>query len=229
MLFAQHDIRWIPDGMPGAGNLLVFNNGEGRPDGAFSSVVEFTPPIDAKESYSRDAGKPFGPSKPVWEYTAERRSDFFSSHISGAERLPNGNTLICSGEPGRIFEVTPAKRIVWDYLNPYLERNGPRDDSFPPGPSRGDRRRSDRAAEGSTSKPVEEAVRGDDRENDDANDDRQARPRPRERRPDGPPGGPGGRMLGGGPGGPGGGLFRASRYAKNHPGVLKVIELSKPK
>lgn len=186
MLFAQHDIRWIPEGLPGAGNLLVFNNGEGRPDGAYSSVVEFAAPVDSQAKYQREPGKAFGPTKPIWEYTAEKKSDFFSSHISGAERLPNGNTLICSGEPGQVFEVTSEKQVVWDYLNPYLERNGPRDDSFPPGP-------------------------------------------PRDRRPDGPPGGPRGRMFGGpgGPGGPGGGLFRASRYAKDHPGILKALEHGK--
>ena len=40
------------------------------------------------------------------------------------ERLPNGNTLICEGAPGRLFEVTPDKEIVWEYINPYVSRSG---------------------------------------------------------------------------------------------------------
>ena len=39
----------------------------------------------------------------VWSYTNAR---FFSTNISGAQRLPNGNTLITAGAGGRIFEVT---------------------------------------------------------------------------------------------------------------------------
>jgi hypothetical protein len=54
----------------------------------------------------------------VWSYTALKKTDFFSSFISGAQRLPGGNTLICSGANGTIFEVTPEKAIVWKYVNP---------------------------------------------------------------------------------------------------------------
>ena len=49
---------------------------------------------------------------------ARAKPDFFSSFISGAQRLANGNTLICSGANGTIFEVTPDKTIVWKYVNP---------------------------------------------------------------------------------------------------------------
>ena len=41
-LFYQHDVRWIPDGWQGAGNLTVFNNGRERPEGPFSSIDEWT-------------------------------------------------------------------------------------------------------------------------------------------------------------------------------------------
>lgn len=143
LLFAQHDVRWIPDGLPGAGNLTVFNNGLGRPAGPWSSVVEIKPPIDAAGRYRLEAGRAFGPSRPTWEYVAEEPTSLYSSHISGAQRLPNGNTLICSGEQGRIVEVSPAGKIVWEYWNPYLERSGPPDGPLgpPPGaPDRGDDR-----------------------------------------------------------------------------------------
>ena len=107
-LFAQHDARWIPPGLPGAGNILIFNNGRGRPDGDYSSVVEIAPPLDKNGTYKKKKNTAFFPRSPDWEYTTLEKSDFFSSHISGAQRLPNGNTLICSGEKGRFFEVKPV-------------------------------------------------------------------------------------------------------------------------
>ena len=57
-------------------------------------------------------------SEIVWESQGDPPISFYSFHISGAERQPNGNTLICEGAPGRIFEVTPNKEIVWEYINP---------------------------------------------------------------------------------------------------------------
>ena len=114
-LFVQHDVHWIEEGMPGAGDLLIFNNGEGRAEGKFSSVDQVSPPIDRKGGYDRPTNKPFGPQKAEWTYTAETRSEFYSGFISGAQRLPNGNTLICSGESALFFEVTDKGEIVWEY------------------------------------------------------------------------------------------------------------------
>ena len=54
----------------------------------------------------------------MWTFSAPKKRRFYSSHISGAERLPNGNTLICDGQQGRIFEVTATGNVVWDFLNP---------------------------------------------------------------------------------------------------------------
>ncbi|MHB1557575.1 MAG: aryl-sulfate sulfotransferase [Isosphaeraceae bacterium] len=118
-LFNQHNTHWIPAGLPGAGHLMLFNNGGKRPDGPYSTVDELVLPVDAQGHYTRQPGKPFGPDAPVWRYSAPRKSDFFSSFISGAQRLPNGNTLICSGANGTIFEVTSDKTIVWKYINPF--------------------------------------------------------------------------------------------------------------
>jgi hypothetical protein len=117
-LFAQHNAHWIPRGLAGEGHILVFNNGSGRPDGNYSSVDELVLPVDAEGRYSRATKGAYGPDKPVWSYTAPKKTDFFSWFISGAQRLPNGNTLICSGANGTIFEVTPQKDVVWKYLNP---------------------------------------------------------------------------------------------------------------
>jgi hypothetical protein len=117
-LFAQHNAQWIPRGLPGAGHLLVFNNGNNRPGGSHSSVDELVPPVDTSGHYTRESGKPFGPKEAVWSYSAPKKSDFYAFFISGAQRLPNGHTMICSGPNGTLFEVTPDKRMVWKYVNP---------------------------------------------------------------------------------------------------------------
>jgi hypothetical protein len=114
-LFNQHNAHWIPKGLPGEGHVLVYNNGSGRQDGNYSSVDEIVLPVDAEGRYPLKPGTAYGPDKAVWSYSAPRKTDFYSWIISGAHRLPNGNTLICEGMSGTIFEVTPDKELVWKY------------------------------------------------------------------------------------------------------------------
>lgn len=236
VLFAQHDVQWIPEGSPGAGRLIVFNNGVGRSDGMYSSVVEFEPPVDSKGCYHREPGKAFGPDRPIWEYAAANKHDLFSHSISGAQRLPNGNTLVCSGEQGHLIEVTRDGKTVWEYVNPYMERRTAgrgRPDGPPPGRDGGNRppgrfgpTTQPHAGVGEGGEPILAARRGDDR---------QERPEGRRRPPWGPPGagfgGPPGMgplgmgPPGGGGGGPGGGLFRATRVAPDHPGVQRLLKM----
>ena len=116
-LFYQHDPEWLAGATPGELRLLIFNNGGGRPGPEYSSVEELVLPFDPQRGFLREPGTAFGPKEPIWSYSDV--GHFFSSFISGAQRLPNGDTLICSGADGRIFEVTPAKEIVWEYLNPF--------------------------------------------------------------------------------------------------------------
>ena len=120
-LFWQHQTHWIPEGLPGAGNILVFNNGNEFPGYArgYSSVVELAPPVDGYH-YRRAAGGAYGPAEPEWTYTAAPPSDFYAPFRSGAQRLPNGNTLICVGNKGTVLEVTPAGETVWQYITPVL-------------------------------------------------------------------------------------------------------------
>ncbi|OPX21923.1 MAG: hypothetical protein B1H04_05790 [Planctomycetales bacterium 4484_123] len=96
MLDGQHKPHMLPNG-----NLLIFDNGTLR---GYSRVIELNPLTEEIE----------------WEYTAEPKEDFFAPHISGAQRLPNVNTLICEGNKSHLFEVTPAGEIVWDFVNPYV-------------------------------------------------------------------------------------------------------------
>lgn len=123
-LFKQHDAQWIESGLPGAGNILIFNNGQGRPGGDYSSIDEIEPRIDENGNYEFATGTAYSPSEQSWIYTATPESEFYSSFISGAHRLPNGNTVICSGANGRFFEVTEDKQIVWEYINPVLSTYG---------------------------------------------------------------------------------------------------------
>ena len=58
-------------------------------------------------------------NKVEWEYKTLPPWEFFSSFISGSQRLPNGNTLICEGMTGRVFEVTYEGEMVWEYVNPF--------------------------------------------------------------------------------------------------------------
>jgi len=115
-LFGQHNPTWIPDGYPGEGNILVFNNGKSELGRGYSTVDELVPPTDGNGNYVRTPGEAFGPTAAVWTY--DPTESFFAQFISGAQRLPNGNTLVCSGPQGRFFEVSHEGEILWEYINP---------------------------------------------------------------------------------------------------------------
>jgi hypothetical protein len=124
-LFVQHDAHWIEPGLPGAGNILVFNNGLKRlAPMAYSSVDEIAPPVESSGNYFLSPGPAYGPDTLEWIYTAPDKRFFYSHKISGAQRLPDNNTLICFGTKGRFFEVAPSGSIVWDYVNP-VTKDGP--------------------------------------------------------------------------------------------------------
>jgi hypothetical protein len=113
----QHDAHIIPKGLPGEGDLLVFDN-EG-PAGFPSSRLSVE--VGSRILEINPVTKQI-----VWQYTAANSDapewTFFSSFISSARRLPNGNTLIDEGMNGRIFQVTSTGEIVWEYVNPYYGR-----------------------------------------------------------------------------------------------------------
>ena len=92
------------------GRVLLFDNGshrQGEPVPC-SRVIELDPVNNQIE----------------WEYKGDPPLSFFSPVISSAQRLPNGNTLICEGCTGRLFEVTRSKGIVWEYINPFSAVGG---------------------------------------------------------------------------------------------------------
>jgi Arylsulfotransferase (ASST) len=120
-IIGQHHAHLIPKGLPGAGDLLVFDNGG-------ASGYGYTNPIAPK-----GAGALLRAStrvleinpvtlELVWSYQAP--GQFYSSFIGGAQRLPNGDTLITEGVDGRLFEVARDGKIVWEYIYPLF--SGPR-------------------------------------------------------------------------------------------------------
>lgn len=143
-LFNQHEVRWVPQGFQGAGNLTMFNNdirnpnnklpsvlgammesGSADPEisiadiGNYSAIYEITMPTSNKGVYIIPESGKIGPDSLSWQYTAPDKYSLFSPIMSSAQRLKNGNTLITSGIDGRILEVTPEGENVWEFRNPY--------------------------------------------------------------------------------------------------------------
>lgn len=118
LLWRQHDSNWIPDGYADGNAIMIYDNGLDRPI-SMSEIDVIMPPQSSPGVYEQlAAGEAYGPAAPQWNYHAEDSVSFYSFFISGARRLPNGNTIICEGEKGRIFEVTYNGEKVWEYVNP---------------------------------------------------------------------------------------------------------------
>lgn len=134
VFFNQHDASWVEPGCPGEGNILIFNNGLGRPSIVkYSSVDEVVTPVDGNGDYPQPPpGTPHGPAGLFWTYVADPPGDFYSANISSAQRLPNGNTLVCSGNGGWFFEVTSTGEIVWNYLSPVIAGGPVKQGIIPP-------------------------------------------------------------------------------------------------
>jgi hypothetical protein len=84
------------------GHILLFDNGINR---KYSRVLEIDPLTEAI----------------VWRYQSDPPGEFFSDLRGSAQRLPNGNTLICESNRGRAFQVTPEGEVVWEWMNPRTE------------------------------------------------------------------------------------------------------------
>ncbi len=116
-LFTQHDAQWITPGLPGAGHLLIFDNGDELANRLFSGALEIATPLNADGRYDRSEGG-FAPAEIVWQYQATPAESLFAPYVSSVQRLTNGNTFIVDGTGGRMLEVTPEGEVVWDFLNP---------------------------------------------------------------------------------------------------------------
>ncbi len=112
--FEQHNLRWIS----ADGQVMVFNNGVGRPGNDYSTVETFTLPAMIDNNYPIEPDSAFKPTAQDWIYTANPPLSLFSIVQGGAQRLPNGNTLICSGTEGEFTEIDAAGTLLWKYVNP---------------------------------------------------------------------------------------------------------------
>jgi len=127
-IIGQHHAHLIPRGLPGEGNILVFDNGGyagyGAPNPGSPTGID-----NARRDYSRVLELDPTTLEIVWQYPPRREgfmnpafNTFYSSFVSSAQRLPSGNTLITEGQDGRIFEITAEHELVWEYLSPYTNR-----------------------------------------------------------------------------------------------------------
>lgn len=127
-IIGQHHAHIIPKGLPGEGNLLVFDNGGFAGYGMPSATSK-----EGLKAHKRDFSRVLE-INPVtleleWQYTPSQAGlarpmqahYFYSPLVSSAQRLPNGNTFICEGCSGRFIEVTPENETVWEYINPYWD------------------------------------------------------------------------------------------------------------
>src|SRR5262245_8998579 len=114
-LFGQHNAHWIERGLPGAGEILLFDNGD-RTSRPFSTVVQIAPPILPTGLYAFDAERGFLPAAPDWQWVGMPPTSVFAPIVSGAQRLATGNTLVCDGPAGHFFEVTSAGDTVWSFV-----------------------------------------------------------------------------------------------------------------
>lgn len=127
-IIGQHHTHMIPKGLPGEGNILIYDNG------GYAGYGPRNPGAhlgwsDARRDYSRVIEVDPTNLDVVWEHSAKamgmrNKYQFYSDYVSGAQRLPNGNTLICNGSVGQFQEVTKDNEIVWEYISPYYNETG---------------------------------------------------------------------------------------------------------
>lgn len=108
LLSSPHGVNWIPEGYPGEGNLILFNNNYSSNT---SAVFEIMTPLNENGTYDIGAGQPYGPDNPVWFHAG----GFHTQMQGGAFRQPNGNTLVTDCDDAYMFEVTQDHQVVWSH------------------------------------------------------------------------------------------------------------------
>jgi len=137
-IIGQHHAHMIPRGLPGWGNILVFDNGgsagfgsyfpgmkdaDGNPIGTYPATTRDNSRVLEFDPITREVVWDYVQAKPTADYDGDgvisgNDRKFFATHYSSAQRLKNGNTLIAEGNTGRVFEVTKEGEVVWEYFHP---------------------------------------------------------------------------------------------------------------
>jgi hypothetical protein len=116
--YGQHNAQWIPADLPRGGDILVFNNGQGRPAGSYSTIDVISPPMDEEGNYTIDGTTAFGPAELGFSWSSSPPTDFVGLLISGAQALPNGGFMACVGPTGTFVEIDANGNEIWRYVNP---------------------------------------------------------------------------------------------------------------
>lgn len=114
-LFGQHNANWIESGLPYQNQIMIFNNGNGRIGGNYSTVEIINPPVNG---FNYSATLPYLPTTTSWIYNAGNPNGIYAANISGAQQLSNGNVILCDGPLGTFREVNSSGVTVWKYVNP---------------------------------------------------------------------------------------------------------------
>lgn len=132
VIIGQHHVHMIPKGLPGEGNILIFDNGGWA---GYDHPNQFTSTGNkaVRRDFSRVLEIDPTTMEIVWQFSPAEMghgmpfhaSHFYSPFISSAQRLPNGNTLITEGSDGRLLEVTSDHELVWEYISPYWGKQMP--------------------------------------------------------------------------------------------------------
>ena len=116
--WGQHNANWIANGLPFANKIMVFNNGNGRTGGNYSTVEIIDPPVNG---YNYTNTLPYLPASTSWIYNSANPNSYYAQNISGAQQLSNGNVLLCNGPSGTFTEITSTGADVWKYINPVAQ------------------------------------------------------------------------------------------------------------
>ncbi len=127
-IIGQHHTHMIPKGLPGEGNIMIYDNGGYAGYGPRNPGAHYGW-SDARRDYSRVIEIDPRSLKIIWEHSGKvmgmrNKYQFYSDYVSSAQRLPNGNTFITNGAVGQFQEVTPHNEIVWEYISPYYTEKG---------------------------------------------------------------------------------------------------------
>ncbi len=114
-LFGQHNAYWIESGFPFENQIMIFNNGNGRTGGNYSTIEIIKPPVSG---YNYTQTLPYLPATTSWNYNYGNPNSLYAQNISGAQQLSNGNVLFCNGPAGIFTEINSSGTAVWQYINP---------------------------------------------------------------------------------------------------------------